>query len=70
MKPVPDRRLGYVKAQYNTVYGHVKSSWKFNGDIWEWSFSIPEGTKARVTLPGESEETVYGPGNWHLSKTI
>lgn len=70
MKPVPDRRLGYVKAQYNTVYGPVKSSWKFNGDIWEWSFSIPEGTKARVSLPGESEETVYGPGNWHLSKTI
>ena len=70
MKPVPDRRLSYVKAQYNTVYGPVKSSWKFNGDIWEWNFSIPEGTKARVCLPGESEETVYGPGNWHLSKTI
>ena len=70
MRPVPDRRLGHVNATLKTVYGEIKSSWKYKGDVWEWSFTIPEGTKARVVLPGESEETAYGPGKWTLSKTI
>ena len=70
MRPVPDRRLGHINAVLNTFYGEIKSSWKYKGDLWEWTFTIPEGCSARVILPGESEETAYGPGKWTLSKTI
>ena len=70
MRPIPDRRLGHVSASLKTFYGEIKSSWKYRGDVWEWNFTVPEGTKARVVLPGENEESVYGPGKWSVHKTI
>ena len=53
MAPQPDRRLGRVKAQYRTSYGVIRSEWRYEGDEWIWSFTIPEGSTADVTLPGK-----------------
>ena len=53
MKPVPDKRLGFVNAEYNSAAGLVKSSWKYEGNKWIWNFTVPEGAVALVTLPGE-----------------
>ncbi|MDD6100975.1 MAG: family 78 glycoside hydrolase catalytic domain, partial [bacterium] len=52
MKPVPDKRLGYLKASYQSAAGLIKSEWKYEGDQWIWDFTIPEGATASVTLPG------------------
>ncbi len=62
MRPIPDKRLGYVEAEYQSAAGLIKSSWKYLGNNWTWTFTIPEGSKALVTLPGETEVNQYDSG--------
>ena len=68
MKPVPDKRLGYVKAEYKSAAGLIKSAWHYDGDTWVWEFTVPKGAKALVTLPGETEAKEYGPGTHEIKK--
>ena len=70
MKPVPDKRLGYITAEYQSVAGLIKSTWRYEGDQWIWDFSIPEGVTASVTLPGESESVEYVAGTYTLIKSL
>ncbi|MCR4921474.1 MAG: glycoside hydrolase family 78 protein [Bacteroidaceae bacterium] len=67
MRPVPDKRLGHVEAEYQSAAGLIKSAWRYEGDQCTWTFTIPEGTTATVTLPGQSESTNYQPGTYTLS---
>ncbi len=66
MKPVPDPRLGFVDAEYKSAVGVIKSSWRYKGDKWIWKFTIPTGAVASVTLPGESEPTLYESGTYRI----
>ena len=66
MKPVPDKRLGFVKAEYDSAFGTIRSEWKYDGDDWVWSFTLPEGTTASVTLPGETEAKEYTEGTYEV----
>ena len=68
MKPVPDKRLGSLKAEYKSASGLIKSAWKYEGDTWVWTFTIPKGTTADVTLPGETESKEYAPGTYTVKK--
>ena len=68
MKPVPDKRLGSVDAEFNSAAGLIKSAWKYEGDKWIWEFTVPEGANASVTLPGETEVKEYGPGTYNIEK--
>ena len=66
MKPVPDSRLGHLDAIYPSVAGIIESHWKYEGDEWIWTFTIPEGATASVTLPGESEAKEYTNGTYTI----
>ena len=68
MKPIPNRRLGFVKAEYKSASGVVKSAWRYDGDKWTWAFSVPEGVVAEVTVPGEKTVREYGPGEHKVVK--
>ena len=68
MKPVFDKRLGYVNAEYNSAAGLIKSAWKYEGDSWTWEFTIPEGATASVTLPGTTEAKEYTSGTYTISQ--
>lgn len=68
MKPMPDKRLGYIKASYKSVAGEIKSEWKYEGDVWVWKFTVPEGSVARVTLPGETASKDYTAGTYTIRK--
>lgn len=68
MKPVPDKRLGHLTAEYQSVSGLIKSAWKYEGDQWIWDFTIPEGATASVTLPGETEAKEYTAGTYQVVK--
>ena len=70
MKPVPDKRLGSLDAEYNSAAGLIKSSWKYEGDTWVWNFTVPEGAKATVTLPGETQTKEYEAGSYTVKKAI
>ena len=66
MKPLPDKRLGYVNAEYQSAAGLIKSAWRYEGDQWIWDFTIPEGATASVTLPGEIVAKEYTNGTYQI----
>ena len=68
MKPVPDKRLGHLTAEYQSAAGLIRSAWRYEGDAWTWEFSIPEGATATVTLPGETESKEYTAGTYTVTK--
>ena len=68
MRPIPDKRLGHITAEYNSAAGLIKSAWRYEGDKWIWEFTIPEGSTATVTLPGESESKTYQSGTYTVTK--
>ena len=70
MKPVPDKRLGYLKAEYQSAAGLIKSEWRYEGDTWTWKFTIPQGATATVTLPGERTSTDYAAGSYTVRRQL
>ena len=70
MKPVPDKRLGSLDAEYPSAAGLIKSAWEFEGDKWVWEFTVPDGAFATVTLPGETESNDYKSGSYRIEKDL
>ncbi len=68
LAPIPDPRLGSIDATYHSASGIIKSEWHYEGDEWVWNFSIPEGTTASVSLPGEQNTQEYKPGTYIIRK--
>lgn len=69
IKPLPDRRLGFVNASIETRAGLVSSNWNINGNTAYFDITIPSGTIAEITLPGGYTETVSG-GKYMYSAEI
>ena len=72
LKPYPIEGLDYVNCTYNSVSGHIESSWKREGNRFEWDFTIPANTTAEVCLPTANgyEIKTYGSGKYHLSSEL
>ena len=70
MKPVPDKRLGYVKAEYKSAAGLIKSAWRYKGNQWVWTFTVPKGATASVTLPGERSSKEYTAGTYTIKSPL
>ena len=66
MSPKPDRRIGFVKANYKSVAGLIKSEWRYEGDKWTWKFTVPDGSTASVLIPGETEYQTYQSGEYTI----
>ncbi|MBQ7494343.1 MAG: hypothetical protein IJT75_01045, partial [Bacteroidaceae bacterium] len=66
MRPVPDKRLGSMKAEYRSAAGLIKSEWHYEGGRCLWQFTIPEGASATVTLPHQTESRNYPGGSYKL----
>ena len=67
MRPIPDKRLGHLTAEYNSSAGTIRSAWRYEGDKWIWDFTIPEGATASVTVPGEGVKE-YQSGSYTISR--
>ncbi|MBR0240958.1 MAG: glycosyl hydrolase family 18, partial [Kiritimatiellae bacterium] len=70
MAPNPDKRVGFVKAEYKSAAGLIKSHWRYEGDTWVWDFTVPEGATADVTLPGETASKRYTAGSYHVVRQL
>ena len=72
LKPYPIEGLDYVKCAYNSVSGRIESSWRREGNHFEWDFTIPANTTAEVCLPTANgyETNTYGSGTYHLSSAL
>ena len=49
--PYPDKRIGYVKASYDSPYGEIYSSWEFVNESLKMEVRIPPNTEAEVFVP-------------------
>lgn len=67
MRPVPDKRLGHLEATYQSAAGLITSEWHYEGETCVWTFSIPEGATATVTLPGATDSHDYAAGTYTLT---
>ena len=72
LKPYPIEGLDFVNCSYNSVSGRIESSWKREGNRFEWDFTIPANTTAEVCLPTADgyEVKTYGSGTYHLNSTL
>ena len=68
MRPLPDKRLGFINAEYQSAAGLIKSAWRYEGEKWIWQFTVPEGATASVVLPGETEAKEYTAGTYTVEK--
>ena len=66
IRPIPSKELGFAKARVETRSGNIRSEWRYEDEGIRYSFSIPEGTTAEVTIDGSTasytsgEYTVWG----------
>ncbi|MCC8113514.1 MAG: glycoside hydrolase family 78 protein [Bacteroidales bacterium] len=67
MSPMPDPRLGSLTAEYQSAAGLIKSAWRYDGPKWTWTFTIPAGSTATVTLPGATKSKTYRAGTHTLT---
>ena len=66
LAPIPDRRLGSVRAEYRTAQGTIVSDWRYDGGVCRWRFEVPEGAVATVTFAGRTAE--YRAGKHELTE--
>ena len=67
LAPKPDRRLGFVKAAYRSAAGLVRSEWRYDGDVWTWTFAVPDGATADVKIPDGSPVRRYPAGTHRVA---
>ena len=64
LAPIPDARLGSIRAEYKTKSGTIISEWKCENGRCRWHFEVPEGSVATVTFNGRTDR--YAAGKHYL----
>lgn len=65
IKPEPVENLTWVKAEQQTPYGKIKSSWKIESGILSLEIFVPHNSSATVILPdGKKEKVTSGKHNF------
>jgi len=54
----PGGGITWAKAEHDSPYGRIESSWRIDGDTFELAVSVPPGTTADIVLPDGTAETV------------
>ena len=62
LRPAKATRDHAYRISFPTVKGIVKSDWKIEGNRCDWTFTVPQGSKAKVYVPGNEGYTSFGPG--------
>ena len=62
--------LDWVEASYKTPFGVVESRWRKDLEWVKWDIVVPEGTTARVWLPGRRRPLRVRPGSYHYEAAL
>jgi len=62
LKPIPVEGLDYVNAEYHSVHGLIKSSWKKEDNSFIWDITVPCNTTATVYIAAPPEKEVTESG--------
>lgn len=66
IKPIADRRLGFLNAGIETRCGRVAVSWHYDKDRIRFEITVPENASADIELPDGTRKTV-GAGVYLMS---
>ena len=58
LRPVIGGSLTWAEASYRTQFGLIYSRWEKDGDRFVYTCTVPEGTRAHLTLPDGRTETL------------
>lgn len=58
IKPVITKMLSYAGAEYDSMYGKIKSRWEHQGKKLKLSIDIPVNTSAKVYVPTSKNSTI------------
>ena len=58
--PVPERSLGWAAAKLDTPHGVIRSEWYIDGDFVRYTFTVPKGTCAQLTVGNTTEILTEG----------
>lgn len=54
IEPEPDKRLGWISAEYHSVSGTFRAEWKYLDERQvQFGISVPDGATAYFKLPGD-----------------
>lgn len=68
LAPQPDRRLGYLKGEYRSISGTIRSSWIYKDhNTVQYEMEVPPGTTAVLVLPGE-EKVILNAGTYSFTR--
>jgi alpha-L-rhamnosidase len=67
LAPHPGGGLTNANAEFNSMYGKIKSAWKIEGDNFIYDVEIPANTTATVILPGAEDQKELGSGKYSFS---
>ncbi|MCP4313405.1 MAG: family 78 glycoside hydrolase catalytic domain, partial [Bacteroidetes bacterium] len=58
IKPETDRRLGHLKAEYQSISGPIRSSWEYLSGGLAMNVSVPVNVKAHIFVPAASLDAI------------
>lgn len=67
LAPHPGGGLTNANAEFNSLYGKIKSEWKIEGKNFIYEVEIPANTTATVIMPGTEEKKKLGSGKYSFS---
>lgn len=68
LKPIFISDLDWVKVNHISPFGEIKSSWKRNGNLIEWTVSIPSESCADVDLSTYKDKVILLDGEKHPNR--
>ncbi len=58
IKPEVDKRLGFLKAEYKSISGPIRSDWEFEAEGLAMEVSVPVNVKAQIYVPASSLDAI------------
>ncbi len=56
--PDPDKNMKFAKGYYDSMYGRIKSEWRWEDSGWNYKTTVPANTKATLYLKTDSAKNI------------
>ncbi len=66
LAPMPDRRIGHVSAEYDSVCGKIRSAWRYDGEKLIYDCTVPANTTSTLVIPTTGEKVSLTSGTYHF----
>jgi alpha-L-rhamnosidase len=60
--PDPDKKMTWAKGYYDSMYGRIKSEWKWEDQGWIYNTTVPPNTTATLHLNADSSKNITESG--------